>query len=134
MVDVIAQLGLHETVGGDDGDVILERLTAQEHPRIHRGAVGERDLDRPAFARHIHRRLDHIAVFLLAIGRGDIAPVDDRGRAGDHQILAPRNRVQGKAHLGLVLGAESFDVERMQRRCPRAGIDLGADRGHAQTG
>ena len=134
VIDVIAEFGLQEPVRGDNRDMILERLTAQEHAACHAGAVGEGDLDGPCIAAHRKFRGDDIAQFPLAIRRGHIAPVDDRRGTGDDQVIAARNGMHGKADLGARGRTEGFDVEGMQRRGARAGIDLGLDRGHAKIG
>mmetsp|Transcript_24165 Transcript_24165/g.44948 ORF Transcript_24165/g.44948 Transcript_24165/m.44948 type:complete len:220 (+) Transcript_24165:1737-2396(+) len=127
VVDVIAQVRLQPFFRRGDRDVVLQRLPSQEHPGRHGRAVGQRHFDGPGLACDFQPGFDHIAQFRLTVGGGHLAPVKDRGGAGDGHMIFARDGVHVEPDLGLGGGAEHFDVVSMQGRGARAGVDLGLE-------
>ena len=134
VVDVIAEFRLAEPFPGHDGDTIAKRLTAQQHMAGHAAPVGQRDLDRPGLPVDFQRAFNDIAHFGVAVGRGHLAPVDDLGRTGDHQVVASGHRMHGETHMRFGRAAEGFDIEGMQGRGLGPGIHLDLEGGQAEFG
>jgi len=134
MIDVVIQHRLQVPFGRQDRDMVGQRLPAQQHAAGHAGAVGQGDLDRPFLAGDQQGRGDDIAQLGFPVRRSHLAPVGDRGRTGDFQIVATGDRMYREPNLGGGGGAEKLDIIGMQGRGARAGVDLGADRRQTERG
>ena len=83
---------------GVDEDVLADRLPPEQHARAHAFPVGQRHVDGPVAAADAHRRRDDEAVLARPVRTRHLAASDDGRRAGDLDVLPPRDRIDGKPH------------------------------------
>lgn len=112
----------------DDEARFLKRLSAQKHAKPHLMPGSERDFRRNLDPGENKRGLDHATVLALSVRADDGALLNQRGDAFAHDAAVTLKRMNLETHVLLFAFFENFNVEGVQGRGPRPGVDPRLDR------
>jgi hypothetical protein len=107
-----------------------DRRSPDDKIKLHIVPIGQGDFDEPLTLTDHESRLNDWALLRTAPCILDVAPMRDRRFAV--QFLFP-SKGNGKSDPGLPVALETLHVSGMQGGCSRAGVDLRAHGGDAQS-
>src|SRR5436190_7611436 len=129
-------LGPASEVGllGVDEEPLAQGFPADEQPEAHLVAAAERHLGRDHPLADPQREQDDVPLLDVPRRAPHPAHVVDRELGGDRVLGSLLPRVDREPHPWVPVPLELLEIERVQRRGPRAGVELGLDPADAELG
>ena len=106
----------------------------EQHTKPHGIAVGQGQIDRPCLSAQAEPGADDRTMLPVAVGAGDMALANEFCQALNGRLTASLVWMDVEAYQRAAIIRELPDMNGVQGRCQRPGVDLDLDRRYGQLG